>query len=213
VKWKRTFFLIAVGGAVFACSGEEKKNQGLHPYSGPRDSGADVATVADAAPSEDTGAPIDAGIDTADAAPVTVFISDLGFTEVANGYGPVEKDMSLGDINAADGVTMSLAGVPYTKGLGVHAASQVDVNLGGQYKRFQASVGVDDEVGAAGSIVFRVVADGAEIFNSDVMTGDSDTKLVDVDVTGKTTLQLFVDDANDGIGSDHGDWANARLVK
>ena len=120
----------------------------------------------------------------------------LAYVVVSNGYGPVEKNTSNGEDAPGDGKTLTLAAVTYTKGLGVHAASEIDVPLGCQYKRFLADVGVDDEV-IGGSIVFRVLADGQEIYDSGPMTGDTTTKKVDVDVTGKNTLKLVVDEPDD----------------
>ncbi len=36
-------------------------------------------------------------------------------------------------------------------------------------------------------------------------------KFVDVDLTGKKELKLVVDDAGNGNGNDHADWADAWL--
>lgn len=212
---KRAIVFASLVVAVLVACTEPKKNQTLRPYSGPRDSGAEAGDE-DGDDEQDAAsdAPIlaDAAVDTADAAPVEVYVSDLAFTEV-NGFGPVEKNTSNGEDQPNDGVAMMIGGVPYAKGLGVHAASKVTVAIGGQYKTFLSDVGVDDEVGANGTVVFRVVVDGAEVYNSMTMTGNDVAKQVNVDVTGKNTLELFVDDAGDGNGSDHADWANARLRK
>jgi alpha-galactosidase len=167
------------------------------PAAAPTSSSAPDASVAEAAPP--------AAVET----PVT----DLAFVVVANGYGPAEKDMSNGEINANDGLPITLQGVAYAKGLGVHSGSEITVPLGGQYKTFVADVGVDDEVAANGSIVFQVLGDGAGLFDSGPMTGDTPTKPVSVDVTGMQELKLVVTDNGDGNASDHGDWAGARLVK
>ena len=43
------------------------------------------------------------------------------------------------------------------------------------------------------------------------MTGATATKTIDVSVAGATTLRLVVTDGGDGINSDHGDWALARV--
>jgi hypothetical protein len=210
----RTFVLVsfAVAALVVACS-EEKKSQGLRPYSGPRDSGAD-ATVESDTDTDSAVAIVDAGTDTVEAALVETFLSDLTFME-EGGYGPAEKDMSNGDMGAADGVMMKIADVPYTKGIGTHSTSKLTWALGGQYKQFVSDVGVDDEANDAmmGSVVFRVVVDGTEVYNSDVVTYADAAKQVNVDVTGKNTLELFVDDGGDGNGFDHADWAGARLLK
>ena len=51
----------------------------------------------------------------------TTFVSDLTPVSATNGYGPVERDMSNGGLAAGDGRTITLNGVTYPKGLGVHA--------------------------------------------------------------------------------------------
>lgn len=215
---KRTFVLTAlvVVATLVACT-EEKKSQTLRPYSGPRDSGADADVDVDAESDATTDAPIavvDSGRDSADAAVVETFLSDLTFME-EGGYGPAEKDMSNGESGAADGVMMMIGGVAYTKGIGTHSISKLTWALGGQYKQFLANVGVDDETdGAAmGSVVFKVLVDGVEAYNSDMMTFADAAKPVDVNVTNANTLELVVEDAGDGNAYDHADWANARLRK
>jgi hypothetical protein len=61
--------------------------------------------------------------------------------------------------------------------------------------------------------VFLFFPPGTEVYNSDVVTYADAAKQVNVDVTGKNTLELFVDDGGDGNGFDHADWAGARLLK
>lgn len=148
----------------------------------------------------------------ASAPAVEVYVSDLDFTST-NGFGPLEKDMSNGEDAPNDGKTITLGGTTYAKGLGVHAASEVTIALGGAYKTFLADVGVDDEVEDRGTVVFQVIVDGETKFDSDVMTGNSDTKTVTVDVAGKQELRLVVTNGGDDDASDHADWAGARLVK
>ena len=115
-----------------------------------------------------------------------------------NGWGPVERDRSNGQNGAEDGRTLTLNGTRYTKGLGVHAYSEVRFVLGGQCSTFEAKVGVDDEVGSLGSVVFRVVVDGAERYTSRVMTGTAASEPVLVSVAGANVLALVVTDAGDG---------------
>jgi hypothetical protein len=141
------------------------------------------------------------------------FLSDLSWVGTpVNGWGPAERDRSNGETGAADGRTITLNGVSYAKGLGVHANSEVIYNLGGAYTRFLADVGVDDEVAERGSVVFQVFGDGVKVFDSGVMTGNSATRSVDVSVVGVQQLRLVVTTAGDGNGSDHADWAAARLL-
>jgi endo-alpha-N-acetylgalactosaminidase len=124
----------------------------------------------------------------------------------------VERDRSNGEDQAGDGSTITLNGVTYAKGLGVHAASTIRFNLGGGCSAFAAKVGVDDEMADRGSIVFQVLADGVMLFDSGVMTGLSATKTADVSISGKNELTLVVSDAGNGVASDHGDWADARVT-
>ncbi|MBC8108843.1 MAG: NPCBM/NEW2 domain-containing protein, partial [Anaerolineae bacterium] len=139
------------------------------------------------------------------------YLSSLTPTSATNGWGPYEKDRSNGEQGATDGRTITLGGVTFAKGLGVHAASDIRFNMGGGYGRFQAQVGLDDEVGNSGSVIFRVFADGVKIFDSGVVTGTSATQSIDVDVTGKNILQLVVDP--NGVNfDDHADWADAKLL-
>jgi hypothetical protein len=119
--------------------------------------------------------------------------------------------MSNGEQNAGDGNILTLNGVTYAKGLGVHAPSDISFNLNKQYTQFTSDIGVDDEKGNSGSVVFQVYLDGVKAFDSGVMTGSSTTQTVNLSVTGVTTLRLVVTDGGNGNNSDHADWAGARL--
>lgn len=141
------------------------------------------------------------------------FISDLPFFgDTANGWGPIEKDRSNGENGDGDGSRIILNGVTYDKGLGVHAYSEASYFLGGNVATFSADIGVDDEVSNRGSIVFQVWADREKIYDSGLMTGDSATKQVNVNVIGKNVLKLVVTDGGNGAASDHGNWADARIT-
>ncbi len=180
-----------------------RREVALTVSTGGDDDGSDHADWADARMlCADTGSP----------APATKFISDGAWTTISNGWGPVEKDRSNGDNNALDGRPLTLGGVVYAKGLGVHAGSEVRYPLHARCSSFQAQVGVDDEVGSRGSVVFQAWADGAKLFDSGVMTGATATKSLAVDVSGRQELVLTVTDGGNGIGSDHADWANARVT-
>ena len=135
----------------------------------------------------------------------------MPYTTVANGDGPVEKDMSNGEGAAGDGHTISLRGVTYAKGLGVHANSEVDVNLGGKYATFQSDLGIDDEVNGAGTVDFQIYADGVLLYDSGRVKGNVPALHANVNVAGKNLLRLVVTDAGDGNAYDHADWAGAKL--
>ena len=139
------------------------------------------------------------------------YLSDLTWSSMSNGFGPVEKDQSNGEDAQDDGQTLTLNGTTYAKGLGAHADSDVRYPLSASCTRFKASVGVDDEVGALGSLVFEVYADQNEIYDSGVMTGTSATQTIDVSVAGAGELRLVVTDGGNDRNYDHADWALARI--
>ena len=106
--------------------------------------------------------------------------------------------------------------VVYEKGLGAHSTSTVIYDLtklDKEYSRFTSYVGVDRQMyNTVGSVEFKVYVDGKLKYESGVMTSTQAQKFVDVDITGAKELKLVVTDGNNGNGSDHGDWADAKLV-
>lgn len=170
-----------------------------------------ILTVTDTRGATDTKS-VNVYVDTSGVGGGTTYLSDLNWTSAVSGWGPVEKDRSNGEQGATDGHTITLNGVTYAKGLGVHASSDVRFALNGAYKTFAADVGVDDEVGSNGSVVFQVYADGTLLYDSGILLGSSATNQVSVDVTGKNELRLVVTTAGDNDWYDHADWANARLL-
>jgi hypothetical protein len=139
-------------------------------------------------------------------------VSLLTPTSQTNGWGPVERNMSNGETGAGDGRPMSLQGQHFSSGLGVHANSDITYNIASSgFNHFYSSVGVDDEVGNNGSVIFQAYVDGVKKFDSGVMTGSSATQFADVSVAGASTLRLVVTDAGNGNAFDHADWAGALL--
>lgn len=143
---------------------------------------------------------------------VTRFVSDMNWVSAVNGWGPAERDTSNGEFNGGDGGTLMIAGVTYVKGIGAHAQSDIRVQLGGACTTFNAVVGLDDEVGANGSVVFAIYGDGTPLYSSGVLTGSSQGVPVSVSVSGFNELALIVTDAGDNLYYDHADWANARVT-
>ena len=110
---------------------------------------------------------------------------------------------------AHSGGPILLGGKTYGKGLGVHAFSTITVPLNGIYNRFSAVIGPDQY---HGTVVFKVLLDGTEVFNSGIMRTQS-TQFVNITITGKKTMTLLVEDGGDGINWDHAIWADAKLFK
>ncbi|WP_245601682.1 NPCBM/NEW2 domain-containing protein [Hamadaea tsunoensis] len=141
----------------------------------------------------------------------TSYLSNLQWTSATNGWGPVEKDKSNGEQAAGDGHTLTVNGTTYAKGLGVHAASEVQYYLGGQCSTVSASVGVDDEV-TAGSVVFQLWRDSTKIADSGTRTGADPPVALSGSLSGGGYLRLVMTDAGNGIDFDHGDWGNAQIT-
>jgi hypothetical protein len=80
------------------------------------------------------------------------------------------------------------------------------------YRALAATIGKDQEV-SGGSVVFVIVVDGREAFRSQVFRNDTPPQQISVPIAGARDLALVVEDAGDGIGADHADWADARLLR
>lgn len=142
---------------------------------------------------------------------VPQYLSDLDWVSATTGWSTVNKD------SAADGNVLTLfdgkGSRSYDKGVGTHANSEIVYNIAGQhYDRFEAVVGIDQETGG-GSVVFQVWADGVKLFDSGRMDNKTPAKPVSVNIAGRSELKLIVADAGNGHANDHGDWADAKLIR
>lgn len=140
------------------------------------------------------------------------YLSDQSFTTMWNGWGPAEPNRSNGEQGSSDGRTITLDGVTYSKGIGVHSDSRLVWQLYGQCTTFNAVIGVDDEVGNNGSVIFQVYVDGGIRFHSEIMTGSTPARNVQVDLTGASELTLVVHYGWDNMWWDHADWADAKMT-
>lgn len=145
------------------------------------------------------------------AGPVT-YAGDLDWLRVRNGWGPPEIDRSNGERAPDDGVPMSVGLVAFEHGIGVHAPSRIVLDLGARCSLFLSDVGLDEEVGDAGSVVFEVWAEGRRLATSGLVRGPQPPVPLAADVTGLDTIALVVTPAGDGPAFDHADWGDARLA-
>ncbi|MBN1441901.1 MAG: NPCBM/NEW2 domain-containing protein [Planctomycetes bacterium] len=121
------------------------------------------------------------------------------------------------------GEPLVLAGKAHAKGLGVHSYSRIEYDLGGEFQRFQAIVGLDDSArpapdapaaSASGSVVFRVWLDGRKL-QEIPLTYRDEPRSIDISIAGGNTLGLEVDFGKNDffMARDRADWAQARVVK
>jgi len=149
-----------------------------------------------------------------EAGATTLYLSDFhnAYSVTANGWGPVEFGTSNGEQAAGDGVPIKIAGVSYSKGIGVHAYSKISFTAPGRCHTFQAYVGVDDEKYTFGSVVFEVSKGDNIAYTSPAKHGGETATPVSVAIQPGESISLIVTDAGDGITADHGDWADAAFI-
>lgn len=136
-----------------------------------------------------------------------LWLSDAFWSYHQNGWGETGRDVTV------QGLPITLNGIIYEKGLGLHAESETRMDLNGQFTRFISDIGVDDEISnGSGSVEFQIYADGVEEYNSGLMNADSPTQTIDIDVTEVNEFILIIDESTFGISSDHADWAGAYFT-
>lgn len=112
------------------------------------------------------------------------------------------------------GGPLRLRGVDYPRGLGMHSRSEVTYELNGKYRKFLATVGIDDDANGLGCVTFEVRVDGKSAYRSPPVTGkDEPITLQPIDLTGARRLTLLVDFAAGADILDHADWCDAVLLK
>lgn len=122
------------------------------------------------------------------------------------------------------GETLKLAGKTYRKGLGVHAYSSLEFDIGGRYSAFAATIGLVDlerdsaaaapvDAGVTAGVTFRIVADGKALLEK-AMTAAAKPESILLPVPGIERLRLEVDYGEDGFDfGDHAAWAEARVIR
>ena len=114
---------------------------------------------------------------------------------------------------SATGRPMSIAGKTFDKGVGVHSYARLTYDLGGQYAKFLAVVGLDAAAPQTALCSWKVSIDGKEAA-SGIAKPNELPKPLKVDLNGVKELELVCDYGPDEDDSgDHLDWANARMIK
>ena len=141
------------------------------------------------------------------------YLSDLTPKSAKNGWGTMRKDKSID--NGVIGLTRKDKIVTYDKGLGLHANAEMVYDLtGNNYDYFESYIGVDQAMKDSkySSIIFKVLVDGEEKYNSELMKSSDEQKYVKVNIKNAKELKLIVTDSGNGNTADHADWADAKLT-
>lgn len=140
------------------------------------------------------------------------FLSDLEaasyeFTPWGTTRWPYRKDRSVANR------PLRLGGQVFDRGIGMHSHSELTYSLNEPYHQFAATVGIDDAVGSRGNVVFRVLVDDREAFNSGPVTGRDNPVPVLVELNGAKTIKLVVEFGEELDIGDQANWGSARLIK
>lgn len=143
-------------------------------------------------------------------------LSSLEISKALNGWGTIKANKSI------DGNPITLNDTVYTSGVGAHATGQIIVKLNGAVTRFEARLGIDDEVknnvagheGSYGICNYRVSlkAENGDVHvvqEGTVRYGQKPTPLIDVDCNGWKYLIIDFPEGTGGNACDHFDLANA----
>lgn len=90
----------------------------------------------------------------------------------------------------------------------MHALSRITYYLGGKCSSFTAEVGL--EAGFSGNVIFRVVGDDADLYQSRTFTPGFAPEKLNVDLTGRQYVDLVVE-APGSINGAHGVWGAATF--
>jgi NPCBM/NEW2 domain len=90
-----------------------------------------------------------------------------------------------------DNQPLRLAGKTYPKGLTLHAGTVLAYEIGGDYKEFRATLGVDESVETESRVEVVIEGDGRELFRGQVSRKDPPRPVV-VDIRGVKDLRVTV---------------------
>jgi hypothetical protein len=140
-----------------------------------------------------------------------VALGDVKWISQSNGWGPVEVDMSNGERPQGDGLPLRIGAMEFARGIGTHAPSRILFDVPEDCTVFLSDVGLDEEVGDQGTVVFEVYGDGDLLTTSGLVFATDEPIPLVADVTGVNQLELVVTRGGDGNAFDHADWGDARL--
>ena len=141
------------------------------------------------------------------------YLSDVDWVSARTDYGQVRKD--LASVGAKIKLSINGEEKVFDKGIGTHANSEIVYNLEGtNYKYFETYVGIDRNIAQQNnsSVIFKIYANGVEVYNSGLMKWADDAKLVRIPLEGVSELKLVADNAGNGNASDHASFGDAKFL-
>jgi hypothetical protein len=120
----------------------------------------------------------------------TVFLSDLVWSAAETEWGKPTRNQYFIGGPVRDAVFLELANGFHPKGLYAHATSRYTFDLDGQWKTFEATVGLQVGAAAHTGAQFIVKGDGQTLFTSNKLTGP-ETQKITASVDGVQILELI----------------------
>lgn len=133
-------------------------------------------------------------------------LSDAGMISSKVGYGTSVPNRLPGDA-----LLFSCGARLFSRGLYAHAPSSYRWALAGKWAKLSGTAGLPDGKDG-GSCVFVIKGDGNELWRSETTEGGT-PRPFDLSVAGVKELELIVEDAGDGMGSDWGCWFEPQLSR
>lgn len=135
------------------------------------------------------------------------FLSEMDPVEVVerSGIGLIvryQRDKNL------DGDPIFLNGVEYEQGLSMHAHTEIEYDLRGKYKTFQAVLGFDPRTGTDSKAVVTILGDGLQLMKQSVRR---EAQTVALNVRDVNKLRIIVSSSNALDLHDHATLAAAKV--
>jgi hypothetical protein len=108
-----------------------------------------------------------------------------------------------------DGDPILLAGQTYDKGLSMHAYTELEYNLGGQFKDLKGVLGVDPRTGAESQALVTIYCDGEKQFQETITV--KEVRPISVNVKDVQKLRIVVGSRDFTNLHDHVTFAGARV--
>ena len=131
-------------------------------------------------------------------------LTEIPFSSHKQGWGSLHKNESI------EGHTFKIAGKLYSEGFGTHAASETVFPIGGKYKVFKATYGLDEESLCSDGAQLLVIGDGKTLYDSGIFTlGQPHSFEIDIAGVENLTIKTL---PHQNIDCDHVDIINPALI-
>lgn len=140
--------------------------------------------------------------------PNEIFLSNIEPLSLSNGWRQPEMNRTF------SGKGLAINGQHYPNGIGMPTSSEIDFNVAGNYDKFSALVGLDDEFNSPdGSVEFIALGDGKELWHSRPLKKSDGAVPVSISVKGVRILRLRVQRSEGQSGRAPADWVDAKLAE